>query len=160
MAQSKSSASKRTEVDRKLAIRWGNHRCFFRRQEGVSGWVGVPVHFLRLYGSPKLPFGGLTASEAMFVLQLMSHKWDKDDPFPSYQRLADRMGITDKQARRYAQSIEKKGLLKRTERTGSSNSFDLSPLFKALHSLLKEERLASRAKGNVVELPKRKKVAA
>lgn len=136
MTQAKASDRKRSDkTRRKLATRWGSHRCFFR-----EGWVGVPVSFLCRYGSPKMPSSGLTASEAMFVLQLMAFKWDARDPYPSYHTLAERMGITDKQVRRYAQSIERKGLLERSARIGSSNNFDLTKLFDALHDLLKAER--------------------
>lgn len=152
MAQAKASRTKRAETRRELATRWGEHSCFFR-----EGWVGVPVSFLCRYGSPKMPASGLTASEAMFVLQLMAFKWDNRDPFPSYHTLAERMGITDKQVRRYAQSIEKKGLLERTARIGSSNNFDLSKLFNALHALLKAERQQAK---KVVSLPKKKVVVA
>ena len=31
---------------------------------------------------------GLTAAEAMFVVQLMAFKWTEDAPFPSYMTLA------------------------------------------------------------------------
>lgn len=141
MAVSKPSkqSGKKSDINRELAVRWGQHRCFFR-----DGWVGVPVSFLRHYGNPSMPASGLTASEAMFVLQLMSFKWTADAPFPSYHTLAERMGITDKQARRYAQSLEKKGLLTRSERVGTSNTFDLESLFQALHNVLKAEKLATK----------------
>jgi DNA-binding IclR family transcriptional regulator len=68
----------------------------------------------------------------MFVLQLMAFKWSEEAPFPNYTTLAKRMGITDKQARRYAKALEDKGFLIRNPRIGSSNSFDLQPLFDAL----------------------------
>jgi hypothetical protein len=124
------------EVDvpnRSLAKRWGNHASLLE-----GGWVGVPVAFLTNYGN-LVQYGGLTAPEAMFVLQLMAFKWDEAAPFPSYTTLAKRMGITDKQARRYAKSLEEKGFLIRTARVGSSNSFDLQPLFNALADALKAE---------------------
>jgi hypothetical protein len=112
--------------NRSLAKRWGNHESLLE-----GGWVGVPVAFLINYGS-LIQYGGLTAAEAMFVLQLMAFKWSEDAPFPSYTTLAKRMGITDKQARRYAKALEDKGFLNRTPRIGSTNSFDLQPLFDVL----------------------------
>lgn len=121
-------------VDRSLATRWGNHDSLLE-----SGWVGVPVAFLTNYGN-LIQYGGLTAAEAMFVLQLMAFKWGEDAPFPSYSTLATRMGITDKQARRYAKALEDKGFLKRTARIGSSNCFDLQPLFDALAAALKASK--------------------
>jgi len=121
-------------VDRKLAARWGKHHSLFSRPEG---WVGVPDFFLRGHANLK-PFA-LTASEAMFVLQLMAFKWTEDDPFPSYTRLATRMGVTVKQVRRIARSIEAKGYLKRVGRIGNSNKFNLQPLFDALATAHREE---------------------
>jgi hypothetical protein len=114
--------------NRSLAKRWGNHESLLE-----GGWVGVPVAFLTNYGN-LIQFGGLTSSEAMFVLQLMAFKWGEEAPFPGYATLAKCMGITDKQARRYAKSLEDKGFLRRTARIGSSNLFDLQPLFDALAS--------------------------
>ena len=64
-------------VDRSLAKRWGNHETLFD-----NGWVGVPIIFLAHYGN-LIQYGGLTAAEAMFVLQLMTFKWSEDAPFPS-----------------------------------------------------------------------------
>lgn len=129
------NASDSSTVNRKLAARWGGHESFFTRPEG---WVGIPDAFLR--HCAKLKPYGLTAGEAMFVLQLMSYKWTEDAPFPSYKTVAKRMGITDKMARRYAAALESKGYLRREPRIGSTNRFNLSPLFDALAGALKEER--------------------
>lgn len=119
--------------NRSLAKRWGNHETLLK-----GGWVGVPVAFLTNYGR-LIQYGGLTTAEAMFVLQLMAFKWSEEAPFPSYGTLALRMGITDKQARRYAKALEDKGFLTRKARIGSSNSFDLQPLFDALASTVTEK---------------------
>jgi hypothetical protein len=121
-------------VDRKLAARWGKHHNLFSRPEG---WVGVPDFFLRGHANLK-PYA-LTSSEAMLVLQLMAFKWTEEDPFPSYARLATRMGVSMKQVRRIARSIEEKGYLKRVGRIGNSNKFDLQPLFDALAAAHQEE---------------------
>ena len=121
-------------VNRNLAARWGGQQSLFARPEG---WLGVPDAFLRHYATLK-PYG-LTAGEALFVLQLMSFKWAAAAPYPGYKKLAKRMGITDKMARRYAKALEDKGYLTRTARIGSSNSFDLTALFAALAQALNEE---------------------
>lgn len=112
------------DTDRSVGKRW-KHEALFDQ-----GYVSVPTVFLRLYAELK-PFP-LTLSEAMFVLHLMQYKWDEQAPFPSYRKIARQMGISDKQARRYAQSLEIKKYLKRYERIGMTNMFDLSPLFDAL----------------------------
>ena len=110
-----------------LIARWGKHEALFSSRQG---WLGVPDAFLRYYD--KLQPYGLTTAEAMFVLQLMAYKWTEEAPFPSYNTLSARMGVTTKMARRYAKSLEEKGYLKRTARIGSSNKFELQPLFDAL----------------------------
>lgn len=121
----------------KLARRWGGHDVLFSKPEG---WVGVPDAFLRLYSKLQL-----TVGEAMFILELMSFKWNTNAPFPSYNRLAKRMGVTAKQLRRYAAQVEAKGYLKREARIGSTNAFDLQPLFDALAAALEAERRSSLA---------------
>jgi hypothetical protein len=115
---------------RSLTTRWGEHPALIE-----DGWVGVPVSFLTNYGR-LIQHGGITTAEAMFVIQLMAFKWDEAEPFPSYETLARRMGVTPKQARRYARNLEEKGFLSRTLRIGNTNSFDLQPLFDALNDAL------------------------
>src|SRR5579872_6120930 len=72
-----------TVSGRSIAVRWGSSRLF------DEGFLGVPAAFLKYYTLLEL-----TAGEAMFVLQLMSFKWNEQAPFPSYKTLAQRMGIT------------------------------------------------------------------
>jgi hypothetical protein len=127
-------------INRKLAVRWGGQESLFARPEG---WVGVPDSFLRLYARLK-PYA-LTVGEAMFVLELMSYKWSGNAPFPSYKSLAARMGVTDKMVRRYAANLEGKGYLRREARIGSTNTFDLNPLFTALAAALEEEKKVQKA---------------
>lgn len=112
-------------INRKLAARWGGNELLFS-----FGWLGVPDSFLQRYTNLR-PYG-LTAGEAMFVIQLMTFKWNDKAPFPSYKTLSKRMGVTDKMVRRYAAGLEGKGYLKRQGRIGTTNSFDLTPLFEAL----------------------------
>ena len=95
-----------------------------------SGYLVVPSDFMRHYS--RLEPHGLSHGEALFVLHLMEFKWGQAPPFPSYTTLASRMGVTPKMARRYAQSLERKGCLRRMRRTGNTNFFDLTPLFNKL----------------------------
>ena len=95
-----------------------------------AGYLVVPSDFLRHYS--RLKPHALTHAEALFVLHLMEFKWDQAAPFPSYAKLAGRMGVTVKMARRYAQNLERKGCLHRMRRTGNTNLFDLTPLFNKL----------------------------
>jgi Helix-turn-helix domain len=134
------TSSDSSTINRKLAIRWGGQEILFARPEG---WVGVPDSFLRLYARLK-PYA-LTVGEAMFVLELMSYKWSEIAPFPSYKSLASRMGVTDKMVRRYAANLEGKGYLQREARIGSTNTFNLNPLFSALAAALIEEKKVPKA---------------
>lgn len=127
-------------VNRKLSVRWGNQESLFTRPEG---WVGVPDAFLRLYSHLK-PYA-LTVGEAMFVLELMAYKWSEEAPFPSYKSLASRMGVSDKMVRRYAANLEAKGYLRREGRIGSTNTFNLNPLFAALAAALEAEKKLQQA---------------
>lgn len=94
-----------------------------------TGWTPVSDFFLDAYA--KLD-PAITNAEAMLVIHLLRHKWDEDPPFPGFSTLARRMGISQTAARAHARSLEKKGYLKRQMRVGTTNKFDLQPLFTAL----------------------------
>ncbi|MET0754373.1 MAG: helix-turn-helix domain-containing protein [Pyrinomonadaceae bacterium] len=111
------------KIKKSVAARWVHPELF------DEGFVGIPTRFLQLY--PRLQ-PSLTSGEAIFVIQLMSFKWDEKDPFPSYKLLGERMGTSSKTAQRHATSLEAKRYLKRIQRIGDSNKFDLSGLFEAL----------------------------
>jgi len=100
----------------------------------ATGYVAVVRGFLHHYSTLK-PFP-LTSGEALFVIQLMDFKWGEDAPFPSYKKLAERMGVSVKMARRHAQALEIKGYLVRETREAKTNRFDLSKLFAALEAKL------------------------
>jgi DNA-binding IclR family transcriptional regulator len=100
-----------------------------------NGWTPVSDDFLRYYGElyPQISTG-----EAMFIIQLLSYKWDEKMPRPGFKTIARRMGISDNQARTYARSLEKNGYLVRVKRVGQTNRFDLTPMFAALEKEAKE----------------------
>ncbi|MHB1745163.1 MAG: hypothetical protein ACYCPO_11255 [Acidobacteriaceae bacterium] len=121
-------AQENATAERKFSIRWGNKPEFF-----AKGYLPVPTLFLEHYAMLNPP---LTTGEAMFVLQVMDHKWDARLPFPGYKTIAKRMGISDKMARNHACSLEIKKYLYRRMRVGRTNRFDFTQLFDALSSLL------------------------
>jgi DNA-binding MarR family transcriptional regulator len=125
---------KKNVVDFPAAGKVGSKHAFVERWKHEAlfkkGYIPLPVLFLHHYAELK-PFP-LTSGEALFVLHLMEFKWDAENPFPGYKTLAKRMGITDKMARRHAQSLEQKHYLIREIRIGQTNRFDLTPLFDAL----------------------------
>jgi hypothetical protein len=109
---------------RSASARWGGKEGLFN-----DGYLSVPNKFLRSYALLNPP---LTPGEALFVLQLMTFKWDRALPFPAYKKISKAMGVTDKMARRYAQGLERKGYLRRQFQERATNRFDLTGLFDAL----------------------------
>ena len=101
--------------------RWGGYEAIL-----AEGFVPVPHVFLRF--AEKL----LTPAETLFVIQLMSWKWDASAPFPGYGAIAERMGLSVAYTRKIARSLEGKNLLRRQVRRGQTNLFDLTPLFRRL----------------------------
>ena len=122
----------RAKSHRTHSARWRHAELF------DDGYVPVPVEFLRHYARLK-PYS-LTSGEALFVIHLMEFKWDNASPFPSYKTLAARMGVSDKMARRHAQSLEQKGYLRRIVRVGQTNRFNLTLLFDALRATVVAQR--------------------
>jgi hypothetical protein len=79
----------------------------------------------------------LSPTEMVILLQLVSTWWKKDEmPFPSMQRLASRVAISQRQVQRSITSLEKKGFInrKRGKFKGiiASNIYDLGPLVRSL----------------------------
>ena len=138
MPESPSTPRTDKTPNRGYVERWGGHEELFPGSGSASrpgsGYLPVPSVFLREYSRLK-PYS-LTHGEALFVLHLMDFKWDREPPFPSYKRLASRMGVTSKMVRRHAIALERKGYLKRVARHGSTNLFDLTPLFTKLKEIV------------------------
>lgn len=118
------------EANRSYAKRWGREELFNK------GYLPVPSLFLEHYSHLNPP---LNSGEAMFVLQLMDHKWDTKLPFPGYKTIAKRMGVTDKMVRTHAQNLCIKKYLRRHMRIGQTNKFDLTPLFDALATYIADK---------------------
>lgn len=109
--------------EKAVTARWEHEELF------DLGFVAVPTRFLEIYSHLR---PHITTGEALFIIQLMSFKWDRKAPFPGYNLIAKRMGVSDKAVRRIAASLESKKYLKRFTRQGTTNIFDLTPLFTAL----------------------------
>ena len=115
---------------RDVATRWGNRPALSHSLTKGAGFVALPSVLLE--GMGTLNKYGLTPAELVLIAQLMNFKWDARAPYPSYARLAERMGVSVPYARKLAKSLEVKGLLRRNRRKGDTNSFDFSPLFDVL----------------------------
>ena len=105
----------------------------------------MPIAFLDGHAGLK-PFS-LTPTEALFIINLMAHKWDARAPFPGYKRIAKRMGITESYGRKLARTLEHKGFIQRLQRVGSTNEFDLTPLFAKLVEQLAGPTSSPRKRG-------------
>jgi DNA-binding MarR family transcriptional regulator len=103
----------------------------------AAGFTPVSIFFLENYSALPKP---LSHAEALLVIQLMRHKFDREAPYPGFTTLARRMGVTPTAVRGYARSLENKGYLKREMRTSLTNKFHLEPLFEALEKLLKQSK--------------------
>jgi hypothetical protein len=120
---------KNSQVSTDPALRTVSNR--WTPRLAAEGWTPVVAVFLHNYHRLKI-----RAVEALFIVHLMSFKWDKKAPFPRFGLLAKHMGVSPAAARSYARSLERKGLLMRQARVGSASRFYLQPLFEALHKLL------------------------
>ena len=106
--------------------------------------MGVPTALLNRMSD--IGEDGVTPTEMVFILQIMGFKWDEEDPYPSYKRIAEQMGISEPYARKIARNLEEKNLLIRQKREGTTNKFDLAPLFEKLSEIgseIEEERTTS-----------------
>jgi DNA replication protein len=125
-------------MSEKLSVPSGNWRIGKRLTPKLAErYTAVPAIFLEHYHRLNV-----SSSEAMLIIHLLSFKWDEKKPFPRVARIADRMGMTETAVRQNARSLEKKHLLLRIQRSGTSNLFDLTPLFKKLEEILVEEEKA------------------
>jgi len=98
-----------------------------------EGFTSVPNILLRY--RTRL---GLKPKHIMLIIDIMSHKWDSESPFPSYSTLAHRSGIDERSVKRITQDLEELGLLIKTPRfddeTGAqvTTVFDFRPLVQKL----------------------------
>lgn len=127
MAKKRRRSQKASSRD--IVARWGQEDVIF-----TDGFLAVPL--ILLENLPSIgQYGGLSPTELVFLLQLMSFKWDASAPFPSYKRIAAQMGVSEVYVRKLARALEDKQLLIRHAREGTTNEFDLRPFFEALKEL-------------------------
>lgn len=119
-----------------ISTRWGGY------EELAESWVPISHFFLQNYHrlKPNPGASGLSSTEAMLIVHLMSYKWDQDDPYPSVGELAKRLGVSRRQARHTIKTLEDLKLLRRKNRpNGGTNAYDLSQLFDRLMELYAED---------------------
>lgn len=74
----------------------------------------------------------ISAGEMLVILAIESFRWDQRKPFPSLTALGLKTGLTVRSVRRHITDLERKGIIKRVRRSGTSNAYDLSPLINVL----------------------------
>ena len=104
--------------DHRIDYRWGIPAL-------DSGFTTIPNFIIRHYAEL-----GVTRSEFTFIVHLASYKFDspKGQASPALQTIASQMGLKLRQARYIRASLEKKGFLKVTERSGRTSVYDFQGL--------------------------------
>ncbi len=138
------------EAQGAFSKRWGTN-------VADHGYTMVPAILLAMGGRLKLH-----PTQMLVLLKISSFWWQKESlPWPSKEKIAVRVGITERQVQRILRVLETAGLIKRLTRRyksggQSSNAYDLSGLVNRLRKLepeyrqMKEEHKARRAE---VETP-------
>jgi DNA-binding MarR family transcriptional regulator len=102
-----------------------------------GGWTPIVNTFLE-----RQHLLGLSPTEVLVLIHLVSFKWGAAPPRPSAGKIAARMGLSETAVRNNLRALEKKGLLVRMAQKGRANHFDLEPLFERL-SLTDDELQAA-----------------
>ena len=76
----------------------------------------------------------ITPSELTVILGLLKHRWTREEPFPSVNRLGTYSGLAHQTIRRNLRSLEAKSLIKRILRKGETSKYDIKPLIQKLES--------------------------
>lgn len=76
-----------------------------------EGHTAVPNLVLNNYAEL-----GISPAEMMFTIHIWQYWWTERQPFPSLQAVADKMQVSRRQVRNYAQSLKEKALLEVHER--------------------------------------------
>ncbi len=118
---------------REAGKRWSPHT--------VLQFTPVSDFFLEQYHHFQI-----TPGQAMFLIHLLSYKWDEAPPYPSMRTIKDRMGMSYGQIRNYADQLEELGCLRCEKRKGRTCIFHLEPLFERLEEHRKELEAAQLAK--------------
>ncbi len=115
--------------------------------EGNEGFCIIPSILLR--AQQRL---GLNPTQLAVLLQLCDYWWDHGrKPYPSKEKIGERLGLGARQVQRYMAELEDAGLLSRGERYSTnggrlSNEYDLSGLVEKLKKIAPEFEAAKEIK--------------
>jgi len=103
------------------------------------GYTPLPNLLLRAQGKLKI-----TPLQLNVLVQLAEHWWEADkDPYPAKERIALRMGKSQRQVQRYLTQLEKQGFIKRSARYNgkkaqTSNAYSMQGLINKLKNVAPE----------------------
>lgn len=126
--------------DRSVAARWSTRL--------ATRFCPVPTYFLENYHRlrPGPNANGLSSTEAMVVIHLVSFKWSARAPFPTVGTIAERMGLHERSVRAAVRNLEQLGYLKREfSRHGGPNRYHFDGLIQALEALMDQDLAAADA---------------
>jgi DNA replication protein len=101
-----------------------------------EGFTSVPNILLR-YRSNL----GVKSHHLALIIDIMSFKWDEENPFPSYSTLAQRANVTERGIMKTVRDLERLNLLIRTQRFDEESGVQITTIFdfRPLIQRLKEE---------------------
>lgn len=101
-----------------------------------EGFTSVPNILLRYRSSL-----GIKSHHLALIIDIMSFKWDSENPFPSYSALAERADMTERRIMQTTQELERLNLLIRTQRFDEDTGVQITTIFdfRPLIQKLKEE---------------------
>ncbi len=89
-----------------------------------EGFTSVPNILLRYRSNLEIK-----PQHLVLVIDIMSFKWDSENPFPSYSTLAQRAGIAERSIKRIVQDLEEMNLLIRTQRFDEESGAQITTIF-------------------------------
>jgi predicted transcriptional regulator len=98
----------------------------------AAGFVPVARVFLRNFS--RL---GLSASEALFLINLLDYKWGERPAFPSQRKLAADMQLSVFEVGSAIEALVEKGFLERVRVGESGEGYEFAGLYRHLEELLK-----------------------
>jgi len=116
-----------------------------------EGFTSVPNILLRYRHNI-----GIKSQLLALIVDIMSFKWDTENPFPSYSTLARRAGVAERTIKRMTQDLEELGLLIRTPRFDDKTGAQITTIFdfRPLIEKLTEEVDKSKTDKNFIQSPK------
>lgn len=85
---------------------------------------------------------GIAPAEMLWAIHVWEYWWTGHDPYPALSTVAEKMGVSRRQAQRYAESLREKGFLETNVRVlegvgQSTNEYDFTPMLRAIRQHIK-----------------------